>query len=160
MRSASTELLNPSRLPRAGISPREAAAASDQLIAKAALLRIPLSEELKWSGLLNSLGPLEQEAWFLIANVDTTINETALTATRSRTSEGGYRISVGGATSSARSKVMAKRYAHLKAWMEQQGNLPSGLATTSRQVTSTTRAAVVNSEVSSDPMDCRCAWSH
>jgi hypothetical protein len=123
------------------------------LIAKAALLGIPLSEELKCSGLLNSLGPLEQEAWFLIANVDTTINETALTATRSRTSEGGYCISVGGATSSARSEVMAKRYAQLKAWMEQQGTLPSGCATTSRQATSTARAAVVSSEVSSDPMD-------
>jgi hypothetical protein len=145
------QLLNPSRLP--GTSPREAAAASDQLIAKAALLGIPLSEELKWSGLLNSLGPLEQEAWFLIANVDTTINETALTATRSRTSEGGYRSSVGGATSAARSEVMSKRYAHLKAWMEQQGNLPSSRATTSRQVTSTARAAVVVSEVSPDPMD-------
>lgn len=145
------QLLNPARLP--GTSPREAAAASDQLIAKAALLGIPLSEELKWSGLLNSLGPLEQEAWFLIANVDTTINETALTATRNRTSEGGYRSSVGGATSTARSEVMAKRYAHLKAWMEQQGNPPSGRATTSRQVTSTARAAVVVSEVSPDPMD-------
>jgi hypothetical protein len=145
------QLLNPSRLP--GTSPREAAAASDQLIAKAALLGIPLSEELKWSGLLNSLGPLEQEAWFLIANVDVTINETALTATRSRTPEGGYRSSVGGATSSARGEVMAKRYAHLKAWMEQQGNLPSGRATISRQVASTARAAVVVSEVSPDPMD-------
>jgi hypothetical protein len=58
------------------------------LIVKAALLGIPLSEELKWSGLLNSLLPLEQDAWFLIANVDTTINETALTATRSRTADG------------------------------------------------------------------------
>ena len=96
---------------------------------------------------------LEQEAWFLIDNGDTIINETALTATRSRTSEGGYRSSVGGATSSARSEVMAKRYAHLNAWMEQQGTLPSGRATTSRQVTSTACAAVVSSEVSSDPMD-------
>ena len=147
------QLLNPSRLP--GTSPREAAAASDLLIAKAALLGIPLSEELKWSGLLNSLGSLEQEAWFLIANVDTTINETALSATRCRTSGGGYRSSVGGATSSARSEVMARRYAHLKAWMEQQGNLPSlaGRSTSSRQVTSTARAAVVVSEVSPDPMD-------
>ena len=145
------QLLNPSRLP--GTSPREAAAASDQLIAKAALLGIPLSEELKWSGLLNSLLPLEQEAWFLIANVDTTINETALTATRSRTADGGYRSSVGGTTSSARSEVMARRYVHLKAWMEQQGNLPSGRAATSRQVTATARAAVVVSEVSHDPMD-------
>jgi hypothetical protein len=48
---------------------------------------------------------------------------------------------------------MAKRYAHLKAWMEQQGNLPSGRAATSRQTTSTARAAVVVSEVSPDSMD-------
>jgi site-specific recombinase XerD len=37
--------------------------------------------------------------------------------------------------------------------MEQQGNLPSGRATISRQVASTARAAVVVSEVSPDPMD-------
>ncbi len=84
---------HPSRL--TGTSPREAAAASDQFIAKAAFLGIPLSEELKWSGLLSSLLPLEQDAWLLIANVDTTINEIALTATRSRAADGGYRSSVG-----------------------------------------------------------------
>ena len=85
--------------------------------------------------------------------METTIDETALTATRSRTSEGGYRSSVCGATSTARSEVMAKRYAHLNAWMEQQGNPQSGRATTSRQVNSTARAAVVVSELSPDPMD-------
>ncbi len=64
-------------------------------------------------------------------------------------------LSDGGATSSARCEVIAKRYAPLKAWMEQQGKLPSGRATTARQVTSTARAAVVvsTSEVSPDPMD-------
>ena len=108
-----------------GSSPKDAAAEGDMLVAQAARLHIPLTFELKWSGLHNRLTSSERKAYHLVINADKALNEAALaalTAQQHRSAKGGLRRSVTSSDNTARETLMEKRFNALKYWMEQQGH--------------------------------------